>query len=230
MPQKVTVDDMVQAIRQADKPVTAREIAEACDVTRQTISNYRDDLEEDGRIEHGKVGTATAYWLAEEDGSVNTRPPGDGPRQGRRDGTPDEPAKRESADSQEDETGSQGFIQRLFASDGMDLPGVMLILLLVAVVGFAALQVLSGAYKLYKSKTVVEGWRVDVAAVGKILGLVFGALAFSLVTIAAGVVLAWVAWTYHPLATVVLVALLIAARVVEFRALRTGFGQQGGAA
>lgn len=230
MPQKVTVDDMVQAIRQADKPVTAREIAEACDVTRQTISNYRDDLEEDGRIEHGKVGTATAYWLAEEDGSVNTRPPSDGPGQGRRDGTRDEPAKRESADSQEDETGSQGFIQRLFASDGMDLPGVMLILLLVAVVGFAALQVLSGAYKLYKSKTVVEGWRVDVAAVGKILGLVFGALAFSLVTIAAGVVLAWVAWTYHPLATVVLVALLIAARVVEFRALRAGFGQQGGAA
>lgn len=230
MPQKVTVDDMVQAVRQADKPVTARDIAEACGVTRQTISNYRDDLEEDGRIEHGKVGSATAYWLAEEDGSVNTRPPSDGPRQGRRDGAVDEAAERESADSQDDETGSQGFIERLFAAGEMDLPGVVLILLIVGVVGFAALQVLSGAYKLYKRKPVVEGWRVDVGAVGKILGLAFGALAFSVVTIAAGVVLAWLAWAYHPLAAVALVGLLIGARVVEFRALRASFGQQGGAA
>lgn len=63
MAKKVTVDDMVEAIRRADRPVTARDIASACEVTRQTISNYRDELEADNRIEHGQVGTATAYWF-----------------------------------------------------------------------------------------------------------------------------------------------------------------------
>jgi len=91
MAKKVTVDDMVEAIRRADRPVTARDIASACEVTRQTISNYRDELEADNRIEHGQVGTATAYWFVggetggvspgeygtadrDSDGTANTTP------------------------------------------------------------------------------------------------------------------------------------------------------------
>lgn len=72
MPPKVTVDEMVHAVKEAEKPLTARDIANKIGVTRQTISNHRDDLESDARVEYGKVGNATAYWFAGDENQSDT--------------------------------------------------------------------------------------------------------------------------------------------------------------
>lgn len=56
---------MVDGIRDIGRPCTKADIAEEIGVTRQSIANHADELEEDARVEHGKVGTARAYWLHE---------------------------------------------------------------------------------------------------------------------------------------------------------------------
>lgn len=66
---RVTVDDMVDAIREAaPKPLTASGIADATGVTQQAISARREELEADYRVEYGQVGNATAYWIASDPG------------------------------------------------------------------------------------------------------------------------------------------------------------------
>jgi hypothetical protein len=73
MPRKVTVDDMVNAIEDAERPCTKQDIADRTGVTRPTIINYEDELKQDPRVEFGKVGSATAYWSAK--GPAPTQPP-----------------------------------------------------------------------------------------------------------------------------------------------------------
>lgn len=66
MPRKVTVDDMVAAVREAGRPCTKQDIADRTGVTRQTIANYSHELEDDPRVECGMVGQATAYWMPDD--------------------------------------------------------------------------------------------------------------------------------------------------------------------
>lgn len=123
---QVTVDDMVDAIREAERPVTARDIAESVGVTRQAISKRRDELEEDDRVVSGKVGQATAYWLAAWHEQVE----------------PELPASAPSPQPSTEETDSDdGLLRRIFdfgTGDGMSVPGVMVLLAIFVGIPFFA--------------------------------------------------------------------------------------------
>lgn len=58
---------MVDAITEADRPCTKQDIADRTGVSRPTIINHEGELEQDPRVESGKVGSATAYWLSSEE-------------------------------------------------------------------------------------------------------------------------------------------------------------------
>lgn len=76
MPRIVTVDKMVNVIRESDRPaLTKKEIAEGIGVSWQAIDNHEAELEDDPRVEHGKIGQATTYWLA-PDADTPTPQPG----------------------------------------------------------------------------------------------------------------------------------------------------------
>lgn len=65
MPAKASLSDMVAAIRDADRPVTASEVAEGAGVTKRTVNNYKEELKSHDEIEAETVGGATAYWHIE---------------------------------------------------------------------------------------------------------------------------------------------------------------------
>jgi len=70
----VTLEEMVEAVRDADRPLTRGDIAERVGVTRQALDARQDELEADPRLTYDQIGNARAYWIAEEQ-RVNT---GDG--------------------------------------------------------------------------------------------------------------------------------------------------------
>lgn len=63
---KVKLGDMIQAIKTADKPLTASDIAEATGVTQQAISKRKNEIEQHPRIEYDQIGNARAYWIDSE--------------------------------------------------------------------------------------------------------------------------------------------------------------------
>lgn len=64
MARKATVDKMIKAIRESDKPaLTKQDIADGVGVSWQTINNHEQELEDDPRVQSGKVGKAKVYWL-----------------------------------------------------------------------------------------------------------------------------------------------------------------------
>lgn len=133
--QQVTVDDMVDVIREAGQPVTAGDIAEAVGVTRQAIGKRRAELEQDDRIESGKVGQATAYWLAEWKERTKPELPASAP-----------PPQTRGEGSSNDE----GFLRRIFnfgTDEGMTMPGVIVLLAVFVGIPFFAGLVLRRAGK-----------------------------------------------------------------------------------
>lgn len=124
MPKKVNIEELVDVIQEAEKPVTEPEIAERYGVSRPSINRYREELQEHPAVEHGKVGRATAYWVPEDPGE----PPGGGGAA---------PGGREDS--------SGGFLERLrqfsFEDDRIPLPGLMLILVAVALTGWVVGEV-----------------------------------------------------------------------------------------
>lgn len=95
MPRIATVDKMVDVIRDSERPaLTKQEIADGIDVSWQTIANHEDELQDDPRVEYGKVGKSTAYWLSDQ---ADTPPPSGSTRSG----------PSESDAERSDETGSE---------------------------------------------------------------------------------------------------------------------------
>ena len=121
-----TVPAMVDAIENAEKPaVTVGDIADALDVSNETIRRHRDELESHPDVSTAKVGRATAYWVEIEDRdkeTVEESSPSVGPRQ-----------EQSVSDDDGGESGQRGILRRLFTSDGgMPLPGIVLVFLGVA--------------------------------------------------------------------------------------------------
>lgn len=64
---RVSGDNVVDVLRDIEKPyATTTDIAEGLDVTAQTIRNNASELAKDARINKGKVGQSSVYWLADE--------------------------------------------------------------------------------------------------------------------------------------------------------------------
>lgn len=72
-----TVDEMVTAVLEADKPLTTTGVADRAGVSDQTVRNYLDEFKEDGRVEYGQVGRGVAFWPAGayDDGEAARRDP-----------------------------------------------------------------------------------------------------------------------------------------------------------
>lgn len=123
MAKAVRIDELVEIVLEADRPLTEPDIAERYGVSRPSINRHREELQERPEIEHGKVGRAMAYWSKDE-----TPAPGGG-------GAP--PGEREDS--------SGGFLERLrqfsFDDDRIPLPGLMLILVAVALTGWVVGEV-----------------------------------------------------------------------------------------
>lgn len=128
MPAKASVDEMIDVVLDADRPLTEADIGERVGVTRRTVSNHREELQNHPAIEYGKVGRATAYWVADE----SAEPPdmGGGVAPG------------ETMDgSEESNDGLLERLKRLTTSedDRMAMPGVYILL-----VAFTAAPVFIG--------------------------------------------------------------------------------------
>lgn len=110
---RVTIDDMVRALRESDKPLTASGIGEATGISMQAVAKRRDELESDGRVAYGKVGGATAYWIADHaredaDGGADSADTGRDPPQ------PKDPVEpRPQTATSESERGNGWGIRRL---------------------------------------------------------------------------------------------------------------------
>lgn len=65
---RVSGDNVVDVLRDIERPyATTTDIAEGLDVTAQTVRNNASELAKDARINKGKVGQSSVYWLADED-------------------------------------------------------------------------------------------------------------------------------------------------------------------
>jgi len=62
-PQRTTTDELVDALRQAKKPVLDAEgLGEKVDLSAQSIRNRREELESDERVASMKIGRTTVWW------------------------------------------------------------------------------------------------------------------------------------------------------------------------
>jgi DeoR/GlpR family transcriptional regulator of sugar metabolism len=63
----VTDDELIRTIQAMELPfVTASDVAEEIDTTRQTSHRYLQELVEQGRLQRHKVGaSAVIYWIPE---------------------------------------------------------------------------------------------------------------------------------------------------------------------
>lgn len=63
--EKVTKQDILKVFDDADEPVlSAIEIADVFNVTRQTITRRLDDMEEEGLVEKKQIGARAVAWWA----------------------------------------------------------------------------------------------------------------------------------------------------------------------
>lgn len=153
-------DRVVDALNDSPRPfVTTSDIADYLGVTAQAIRDNASELESHPDIEKGKVAQSSVYWLADSDppeqvtdhtagrgGFEETRPDPEP--------EPTEPDTTESETGTDSENESGGILDRLFAGDGMALPGVVLILLAVLLPLMALERTLDATIRRLEQTTV----------------------------------------------------------------------------
>jgi hypothetical protein len=134
------VDLLADLTRQAEKPyATTTDIAEGLGVTPQTVRNNASEIADDPRINKGKVGQSSVYWLAdpsERNGREAEEPGAPGNPPGRSPPEDQEQTSGDGARPRDEDEDESGFLKGIMPSFEMVVVRVAALSSLLAVIGF----------------------------------------------------------------------------------------------